>query len=174
MSDELRQRAEVIRDTLDRDFTCVDGTWRNPDEVASYLAEQLEQARRWREELPAYRETIRQKIKLGGRTAYLDVGFYDGACTRIGEVFIVVDKNGSTERFLLDELARMTSVAIQYGAPAEEVIGGWLFTKGSLFGTVLGDDRIKNATSVLDWVARHILVNYYRRNELAHVKEEST
>ena len=120
-------------------------------------------------ELPSHRETVRQKVSIGGRNLYLDVGFYQDK--RPGEIFIVVEQSGDTERFLLDHVARMTSIAIQYGAPLDELMEGWLFTKGKIAGPVVGHEHIKFATSALDFVARHILLTYFGRADLASVKE---
>lgn len=121
-------------------------------------------------ELPARRETTRLKVRIGGTKLYLDLGFYPEP-KAIGEMFIVVERTGGHERFLLDELARMTSLAVQYGAPLEDLMEGWLGTKGKIAGPVEGDERIKFATSALDYVARHVLCHYYGRAELAHVQE---
>lgn len=114
------------------------------------------------------RETIRQKAVINGRRVYLDVGLYEDG--RPGEVFIVVEKTGSEVRWMFDEIARLASKLMQYGCPLEEVAEGWVGTKGKIAGPVTHDERIKNCTSVLDYVGRHLLVNFGGRDDLAHVK----
>lgn len=114
------------------------------------------------------RNTIRQKAVISGQRVYLDVGLYEDG--RPGEVFIVVEKTGSEVRWMFDEIARLASKLMQYGCPVEEVAEGWVGTKGKIAGPVTHDERIKNCTSVLDYVGRHLLVNFGGRDDLAHVK----
>lgn len=120
--------------------------------------------------MPNCRETIRQKVVIGGRRVYLDVGLYEDG--QPGEVFIVVEKTGSDERWMFDEVARLASKLLQHGCPLEEVAQGWLGTKGKICGPVQYDVRIKNCTSVLDFTARHLLIYFAGREDLAHVKAE--
>lgn len=126
-----------------------------------------------RKHLPDRAPITRQKVRIGKYGVYIDIVFYDQEKTEIGGLFIIVDRNGSTERFLLESLAHMTSVAVQYGAPLENLMDQWIFTKGLIHGPVRGDSRVKSAMSVLDYCARHILVHYFGRDELAHVKEQT-
>lgn len=118
------------------------------------------------------RNTIRQKAVINGRRVYLDVGLYEDG--RPGEVFIVVEKTGSEVRWMFDEIARLASKLMQYGCPLEEVAEGWVGTKGKIAGPVTHDERIKNCTSVLDYVGRHLLVNFGGRDDLAHIRKTST
>lgn len=121
--------------------------------------------------LPNRRLLTRQKVKIGGHNIYFDVGFYDEEKTEIGEVWIVVEQTGAEMRALMDDGARLSSKLIQYGCSVEEVALGWLGVKGRPCGPVQGDARIKNATSIRDYIARHLLITYYQRDDLAHVKE---
>src|SRR4051794_39359584 len=74
-----------------------------------------------REFLPAPRESVIQKARVGGQVVYLDVGFYpDG---RIGEVFLDCAKAGSALRMTLHALAMLLSVAIQHGVPLKTLLG---------------------------------------------------
>lgn len=122
--------------------------------------------------LPDRRESVTHRVSIGACKIYLTVGFYDQEKTRVGELFIALEKTGAERRWMMDEIARLASKLLQRGASLEEVSEMWLGTKAELGGPVQGDDRIKNCTSVLDYVARHLLVNYCGREELAHVKKE--
>ncbi len=123
-------------------------------------------------ELPSRRQSVTQKVKIAGCTLFITVGFYDEDKTLPGEIFLILDDAGEKERILVDCLARMTSVAIQYGAPIHDLMERqWLGLKGKVCGPVQGDDRIKNCTSALDYCARYLLVHYCHRDDLAHVKE---
>ena len=120
--------------------------------------------------MPDRRNVIRQKVKIGKTKVYFDVGFYEDGS--IGELFIVVERTGDHMRWLYDEVARLGSKLIQHGCPVEHVAEGWLGTKGKPAGPVQDDARIKHCTSVLDYVARHLLIYYCGREELAHIKQE--
>ena len=120
------------------------------------------------EPLPARREVVRQAVKIGGSRVYLDIGFYpDG---RVGEMFLAVEQTGSERRWLYDETARSASKLLQYGAPLSEIIDGWVGSKGTPSGPVTGHDRIKMASSILDFCGRHLGVCYDHREDLAHIK----
>lgn len=118
--------------------------------------------------LPNKRECVTHRVKIGPIKLYVTVGFYDDG--RVGELFLALEKTGSERRWLMDEVARLASKLLQRGATVDEVSEMWLGTKSELGGPVQGDARIKNCTSVLDYVARHLLVTYAGREDLAHVK----
>jgi ribonucleoside-diphosphate reductase alpha chain len=121
--------------------------------------------------LPDRRRTVRQKLRIGGTKVYCDLGMYDDGTP--GEVFIVVERTGAERRFLYDETARLASKLLQHGCSLEHVAEGWLGTRGQPAGPVQGHPRIKHATSVLDLIARYLLVDYCGREDLAHVKEST-
>lgn len=119
--------------------------------------------------MPNRRKALCQKVTINASKVYLHLGFYDDACTHVGEIFVVVAQTGSYERAVLDEVARSASKRLQLGEPLEELAEDWLGTRFAPCGPVVGDDRIKNCTSILDWVARYCLVNFCGRSDLAHV-----
>jgi DNA repair protein RadC len=53
--------------------------------------------------------------------------------------------------------------------PLEEFVDAFTFTRFEPAGLVIGNDSIKNATSVLDYIFRELAVSYLGRNDLAHV-----
>jgi len=119
--------------------------------------------------MPNRRETVRRKVRIGNTKVYFDMGQYpDGT---IGELFIVVEKTGADSRWYYDEIARLASKLLQYGCPLDQVAEGWLGTKGKICGAVKGDEKIKMATSVLDFIGRHLLVYHCGRGELGHIRE---
>ncbi len=123
--------------------------------------------------LPARRESVTQAVRINGSKVYITVGFYDAEQTKIGEIFISLEKTGSERRAIMDEVARLASKLLQYGSSVEEVADGWIGTKSGSdapFGPVQGDARIKMCTSILDYVGRYLLVYYCGREDLAHVK----
>jgi ribonucleoside-diphosphate reductase alpha chain len=79
-------------------------------------------------------------------------------------------KEGAALRAMMNNFAIAVSVGLQYGVPLEEFVDAFTFTKFDPAGMVQGNDSIKNATSILDYVFRELAVSYLGRNDLAHVE----
>ena len=120
-----------------------------------------------REKLPQRRKGYTQKAIVGGHKVYLRTGEYEDG--RLGEIFIDMHKDGAAFRSLMDGFAIAISVGLQYGVPLEEFVEAFTFTKFEPAGMVMGNDSIKNATSVLDYIFRELAVSYLDRYDLAHV-----
>jgi ribonucleoside-diphosphate reductase alpha chain len=88
---------------------------------------------------------------------------------RIGEIFIDMHKDGAAFRSLMDAFAIAISMGLQYGVPLEEFVDAFTFTRFEPAGLVIGNDSIKNATSILDYIFRELAVSYLGRHDLAHV-----
>ena len=78
-------------------------------------------------------------------------------------------KEGAAFRSLMNNFAIAISVGLQYGVPLDEYVDAFTFTRFEPAGLVQGNDAIKNATSILDYVFRELAISYLGRNELAHV-----
>ncbi len=78
-------------------------------------------------------------------------------------------KEGAAFRSLMNNFAIAISVGLQYGVPLEEFVEAFTFTRFEPAGLVIGNDSIKNATSVLDYIFRELGVSYLGRTDLAHV-----
>ncbi|WP_275782611.1 vitamin B12-dependent ribonucleotide reductase [Pararhizobium gei] len=127
----------------------------------------IERITREREKLPNRRQGYTQKAIVGGHKVYLRTGeFGDG---RIGEIFIDMHKEGAAFRAMMNNFAIAISLGLQYGVPLEEYVEAFTFTKFEPAGMVQGNDAIKNATSILDYVFRELAVSYLNRHDLAHV-----
>ena len=127
----------------------------------------IERVSREREKLPQRRKGYTQKAIVGGHKVYLRTGEYEDG--RIGEIFIDMHKDGAAFRSLMDAFAIAISMGLQYGVPLEEFVDAFTFTRFEPAGLVLGNDSIKNATSILDYIFRELAVSYLGRNDLAHV-----
>ncbi|MGH6845449.1 MAG: vitamin B12-dependent ribonucleotide reductase, partial [Methylocella sp.] len=120
-----------------------------------------------RERLPNRRKSYTQKAVVGGHKVYLHTGEYaDG---RLGEIFIDMHKEGAAFRSLMNNFAIAISVGLQYGVPLEEYVDAFTFTRFEPAGLVQGNDAIKNATSILDYIFRELAISYLGRNDLAHI-----
>ncbi|HEY4275689.1 MAG TPA: vitamin B12-dependent ribonucleotide reductase, partial [Rhizomicrobium sp.] len=126
---------------------------------------------RERERLPHRRKSYTQKAIVGGHKVYLHTGEYEDG--RLGEIFIDMHKEGAAFRSLMNNFAIAISVGLQYGVPLEEFVEAFTFTRFEPAGLVIGNDSIKNATSVLDYIFRELGVSYLGRTDLAHVVPSS-
>ena len=122
---------------------------------------------REREKLPARRKGYTQKAVVGGHKVYLRTGEYEDG--RIGEIFIDMHKEGAALRSLLNNFAIAISLGLQYGVPLDEYVDAFTFTRFEPQGPVQGNDTIKYATSILDYVFRELAISYMSRFDLAHV-----
>ncbi|MGR3511849.1 MAG: vitamin B12-dependent ribonucleotide reductase [Paracoccaceae bacterium] len=149
----------------------------SPQEKAAVLAEKIvekvvikEIAKRNRDKMPERRRGYTQKAIVGGHKVYLRTGEYqDGS---LGEIFIDMHKEGAGFRAMMNNFAIAVSVGLQYGVPLEEFVDAFTFTRFEPAGMVQGNEAIKNATSILDYIFRELAVSYLDRSDLAHVKPD--
>ena len=122
---------------------------------------------RERERMPDRRKGYTQKAVVGGHKVYLRTGEYDDG--RLGEIFIDMHKEGAALRSIINNFAIAVSLGLQYGVPLEEYVDAFTFTRFEPRGPVQGNDSIKYATSILDYIFRELAVSYLSRFDLAHV-----
>ena len=137
--------------------------------LATALARELAE-RGVRRRLPQRRKGYTQKAVVGGHKVYLRTGEFESG--RLGEIFIDMHKEGSAFRSLMDSFAISISLGLQYGVPLEEYVEAYTFTRFEPAGMVEGNDAIKMATSVLDYLFRELAVSYLGRNDLSHVEPD--
>ena len=70
----------------------------------------------------------------------------------------------------MNNFAIAISIGLQYGVPLEEFVEAFTFTRFEPSGIVEGNDTIKMATSVLDYLFRELAISYLGRTDLAHVE----
>ena len=144
---------------------------------AAVMAERLvervverEIVKREREAMPNRRKGYTQKAIIGGHKVYLRTGEFDDG--RLGEIFIDMHKEGAAFRAMMNNFAIAISLGLQYGVPLEEFVDAFTFTRFEPAGFVQGNEAIKNATSILDYIFRELAISYLGRNDLAHVTPE--
>ena len=81
-------------------------------------------------------------------------------------------KEGAAFRSLMNNFAIAISLGLQYGVPLEEYVEAFTFTRFEPAGFVQGNEAIKNATSILDYIFRELAISYLGRNDLAHVNPD--
>ncbi len=166
--------AALVEDDDDAEEILATGS---AQEKAIVLAEKIvekvivkEIVRNHREKLPERRKGYTQKAIVGGHKVYLRTGEYrDG---QLGEIFIDMHKEGAGFRAMMNNFAIAISVGLQYGVPLEEFVDAFTFTRFEPAGMVQGNEAIKNATSILDYIFRELAVSYLDRTDLAHVSPE--
>ncbi len=123
-----------------------------------------------RAKLPQRRKGYTQKAIVGGHKVYLRTGEYqDGS---LGEIFIDMHKEGAGFRAMMNNFAIAVSIGLQHGVPLETFVNAFTFTRFEPSGTVVGNDSIKNAMSIIDYVFRELAISYLDRRDLAHVQPE--
>jgi ribonucleoside-diphosphate reductase alpha chain len=145
-ADEARSRVEQVVEKI----------------VYRYLAK--------RRRMPQRRKGYTQKAVVGGHKVYIRAGEYtDGT---LGEIFIDMHKEGAAFRSLMNCFAISVSLGLQYGVPLEEYIDAFVFSRFEPSGPVIGNDRIKMATSIIDYIFRELAITYLGRDDLGQVTPE--
>ncbi|OAI40169.1 hypothetical protein AYO38_06310 [bacterium SCGC AG-212-C10] len=110
-----------------------------------------------RRKLPDERQAITHKFRVGEQEGYMTVGLFDDGTP--GEVFINVNKQGSTVSGLMDTVAMLTSYSLQYGVPLNELASKLKNTRFEPSGPT-GNPRIPIATSIIDYVFRWLELKF--------------
>jgi ribonucleoside-diphosphate reductase alpha chain len=119
-----------------------------------------------RSKMPDRRKGYIQKITIGDHKIYLHTGEYDDG--RVGEIFIDMNKEGELVKALMNNFAIAISLGLQYGVPLDEFVDAFIETKFEPSGEISGNDRILNASSILDYIFRELAISYLGREDLAH------
>ncbi len=120
-----------------------------------------------RHRLPDRRKGYIQKSTVGGHKVYIHTGEFENG--ELGEIFIDMHKEGAAFRSLMNNFAIAISIGLQYGVPLEEFVDAFVFTRFEPAGEVTGNDSIKSATSILDYIFRELAVSYLDRDDLAEM-----
>jgi ribonucleoside-diphosphate reductase alpha chain len=115
-----------------------------------------------RNRLPRNCEAVRHKFRIGELAGYLHVGKYDDG--KPGEVFITISKEGSTIAGLMDTLATITSMALQYGVPLSSLVDKFSHVRFEPSGMTSNDD-IPIASSIVDYVFRYLGSQFLTKGE---------
>ncbi|WP_295246833.1 TSCPD domain-containing protein [uncultured Brevundimonas sp.] len=130
------------------------------------VVERVVERERARRKLPDRRKGYIQKAAVGGHKVYIHTGEYEDG--ELGEIFIDMHKEGAAFRSLMNNFAIAISIGLQYGVPLDEFVDAFVFTRFEPAGRVTGNDSIKSATSILDYIFRELGVSYLERAELAN------
>jgi ribonucleoside-diphosphate reductase alpha chain len=115
-----------------------------------------------RQRMPDTRVSLTHKFEIAGHEGYITVGLYENR--QPGELFIQMAKEGSTIGGLMDTVATLTSLALQYGVPLESLVKKFAYQRFEPSGFTKNPD-IRNATSITDYVFRWLgcqFINGYK------------
>ena len=119
-----------------------------------------------RSKMPDRRKGYIQKVTIGNHKIYLHTGEYDDG--KVGEIFIDMNKEGELVKAIMNNFAIAISLGLQYGVPLDEFVDAFIETKFEPSGEINGNDRILNASSILDYIFRELAISYLGREDLAH------
>ncbi|MGE4652716.1 MAG: vitamin B12-dependent ribonucleotide reductase [Myxococcota bacterium] len=106
-----------------------------------------------RRKLPDERDATTHKFSIAGHEGYLTVGLYEDG--QPGEIFLRMAKEGSTVSGLMDTIATMTSISLQYGVPLKALVDKFSHTRFEPSGFT-NNRKIPMAKSVMDYVFRYL------------------
>lgn len=111
--------------------------------------------------LPTRCRGYAQRASVGGHTIFLRTGEYaDGG---LGEIAIALTKEGAAFRGLMDQFALAVSIGLQHGTPLAVFAEAFANTSFGPAGAVEGDPQIGQASSLPDYVFRHLAAHYLGR-----------
>ncbi len=113
----------------------------------------LDEMRPYRRKLPDERQAFTHKFSIAGHEGYLTVGLYEDG--QPGEIFLKMAKEGSTISGLMDTIATMTSMSLQYGVPLKALVDKFSHTRFEPSGFT-GNREIPIAKSITDYVFRYL------------------
>ncbi|MFH1068413.1 MAG: vitamin B12-dependent ribonucleotide reductase, partial [Candidatus Glassbacteria bacterium] len=110
-----------------------------------------------RQRLPTTRLAKTHKFDIAGHEGYLTAGMYDDGT--LGEIFILMHKEGSILSGLLDAFGIVTSIALQYGAPLEVLVDKLTHMRFEPSG-ITKNKQIPMAKSVVDYIFRWLAIEF--------------
>lgn len=106
---------------------------------------------RVRRAMPETRMSLTHKFEIAGHEGYITAGLYPNG--QPGEVFVQMSKEGSTIGGLMDTVATLTSMALQYGVPLEQLVNKFAYQRFEPSGYTR-NANIRTAFSITDYVFR--------------------
>ena len=113
--------------------------------------------------MPADCLTLRHKFEIAQHEGYIHVGFYEDGTP--GEIFIKMAKEGSTISGLMDTLATLTSMALQYGVPLQVLVEKFSHVRYEPSGFTKNRE-IPLAKSLTDYIFRFLGLRFMARKPL--------
>jgi len=149
-----------------------DGSKRTqPLNTSGEQEEEIEMHHPVRRKLDDERTALTHKFSIAGHEGYLTVGLYKDGTP--GEIFLRMAKEGSTVSGLMDTIATMTSLALQYGVPLETLTRKFSHTRFEPSGFT-NNREIPIAKSITDYVFRYLGSRFVTEESVLETTEEVT
>jgi ribonucleoside-diphosphate reductase alpha chain len=126
-----------------------------------------------RKVLPDDRPGYNHKFRIGNQKGFLQFGFYPDT-HKLGEMYAEISKGGSTLNGLVNTIAILVSIMLQYGVPPEEIIDAFENLQFEPSGFT-SNPNIPVASSIPDYIAkymRHLLSSHSHNLGSEKKKEE--
>jgi ribonucleoside-diphosphate reductase alpha chain len=123
-----------------------------------------------RRRLPETRVSKTHKFEVDGHEGYITVGLYEDGSP--GEVFIMMSKQGSTLGGVMDSLAVLISISLQYGVPLSVLVRKFIHTKFEPAGMTI-NPKIPIASSIIDYIFRWLALEFLPSDERPDVLDYS-
>jgi len=114
-----------------------------------------------RRRLADERNAVTHKFSIAGHEGYLTVGLY--ADNTPGEIFVTMAKEGSVVSGLVDSIATLTSISLQYGVPLEVLCNKFVHTRFEPSGFT-NNPQIPIAKSIMDYIFRWLQLRFLGGN----------
>lgn len=105
------------------------------------------------------RLALNHKFDIAGHEGYINVGMFEDG--QPGELFVQMQKEGSTIGGLMDTIGALTSMALQYGVPLESMVRKFAHQRFEPSGFTKNPD-IRTATSITDYVFRWLACRFIK------------
>jgi ribonucleoside-diphosphate reductase alpha chain len=139
------------------------------EEIQGAIAS-LERPNPQREYLPDERRSITHKFRVGDQEGYITVGLYEDG--RPGEIFVKINREGSTVSGLTDAVAKLASIALQFGVPLAQIAPKMRNTRFEPYGPT-GNPEIPWATSVVDYIFHWLEVKFGASNQQSVISNQA-
>lgn len=115
-----------------------------------------------RRKLPAERMAIAHKFSIAGHEGYIHVGMYEDGTP--GEIFIKMNKEGSTLSGVMDTLALSLSMNLQYGVPLEILCEKLVGARFEPMG-MTSNKEIPMVKSLMDYMGRWLALKFLTKDK---------
>ncbi len=119
-----------------------------------------------RRKLPDERSSMTHKFSIAGHEGYITVGLYPDNTP--GEIFISMNKAGSTISGLMDTIAVSVSTGLQYGVPLSFFVDKFSHVRFEPSGWT-GNQQLPYAKSIIDYLFRWLGKRFLGRTDPAEV-----
>ena len=160
LTTSLKQKDEGATGTKEETEEAAPETAVPAQEAVKTVVKEVATPRRRR--LPDERRSLTHRFNVAGHKGYMTVGLYDDGSP--GELFIMMNKEGSVISGLVNSLAATTSIALQYGVPLEALVNKFAHTRFEPSGFT-NNPNIRIAKSIVDYIFRWMALKFLDANK---------